>query len=124
MRAAHVGDVNRLEARVPGKALELFDGEVRNVGLAEPRNTGDHCGEAERAVAAREVHDHLAREVERRLDVIARERLGAWAYALTGGYSKPQLYPAALYPLMSGVDKVAAMIPQLFALRALIVLRA
>ncbi len=54
-------------------------------------------------------------------EVIARERLGAWAYALTGGYSKPQLYPAALYPLMSGIDTVAEMLPQLFALRALIV---
>ena len=56
-------------------------------------------------------------------EVVARERLGAWAYALTGGYSKPQLYPAALYPLVSGVDRVAEMMPQLFALRALIVLR-
>ena len=56
-------------------------------------------------------------------EVIARERLGAWAYALTGGYSKPQLYPAALYPLMIGVDTVAEMLPKLFALRALIVLR-
>ena len=31
--------------------------------------------------------------------VIARERVGAWAYALTGGYSKPQLYPTAFYPV-------------------------
>ena len=54
--------------------------------------------------------------------VIARERIGAWAYALTGGYSKPQLYPAALYPLVKGVDRVAEMLPQLFALRALVVL--
>ena len=39
-------------------------------------------------------------------DVIARERIGAWAYALTGGYSKPQLYPTALYPVMRGLDQV------------------
>jgi len=56
-------------------------------------------------------------------DVIARERVGAWAYALTGGYSKPQLYPAAMYPLMRGIDSIAEWMPQLLALRALIVLR-
>lgn len=54
--------------------------------------------------------------------VVARERVGAWAYALTGGYSKPQMYPAALYPLVSGLDRVAEMLPQLLALRALVVL--
>ena len=40
-------------------------------------------------------------------EVIARERIGAWASTLTGGYSKPQLYPTALYPVMRGLDKVA-----------------
>lgn len=57
-------------------------------------------------------------------EIIARERVGAWAYALTGGYSKPQMYPTALYPLMRGFDAVAELMPQLLALRALIVLRA
>ena len=56
-------------------------------------------------------------------EVVARERLGAWAYALTGGYSKPQLYPASLYPLMTGVDRLAELVPYLTALRALVVLR-
>jgi SAM-dependent methyltransferase len=55
-------------------------------------------------------------------EVIARERIGAWAYALTGGYSKPQLYPAALYPLVHQFDAVAEALPQLLALRALVVL--
>lgn len=55
--------------------------------------------------------------------VIARERIGAWAYAMTGGYRKPQLYPTACYPLMKRIDTVAETLPQLFALRALIVLR-
>jgi hypothetical protein len=56
-------------------------------------------------------------------DVIARERVGAWAYALTGGYSKPQLYPTALYQIVRGIDVVAEWMPQLMALRALVVLR-
>lgn len=56
-------------------------------------------------------------------EVIVRERVGAWAYALSGGYSKPQLYPGALYPVLSMLDTVAEVIPQLLALRALIVLQ-
>jgi SAM-dependent methyltransferase len=56
-------------------------------------------------------------------EIVARERLGAWAYALTGGYSKPQLYPASLYPMMTRVDRLAELLPSLTALRALIVLR-
>lgn len=56
-------------------------------------------------------------------EVIARERIGAWPYALTGGYSKPQLYPTALYPLLARLDRVMEMVPALSALRALVVLR-
>ena len=56
-------------------------------------------------------------------ETVARERIGAWAYALTGGYSKPQLYPAALYPAVSGFDRIAELLPELLALRALVVLR-
>lgn len=56
-------------------------------------------------------------------DVVARERIGAWAYALTGGYSKPQLYPTFLYPVVRGVDRLAELVPDLTALRALVVLR-
>jgi SAM-dependent methyltransferase len=56
-------------------------------------------------------------------DVIARERIGAWPYALTGGYSKPQVYPAALYGVMSRLDRLAGLVPSLSALRGLVVLR-
>ena len=56
-------------------------------------------------------------------DVIARERIGAWPYALTGGYSKPQLYPRALYGVLSAIDRVLSAMPQAAALRTLIVLR-
>jgi hypothetical protein len=48
---------------------------------------------------------------------------GAWAYALTGGYSKPQLYPTSFYPVMKGVDRLAELVPDLTSLRALVVLR-
>jgi len=56
-------------------------------------------------------------------EIVTRERIGAWAYALTGGYSKPQLYPTFLYPVMKGVDRLAELVPDLTALRALVVLR-
>ena len=56
-------------------------------------------------------------------DVIARERIGAWPYALTGGYSKPQLYPGFLYGTLSLLDQAVSMLPALAALRALVVLR-
>ena len=54
--------------------------------------------------------------------MIGRERIGAWAYALTGGYSKPQLYPAVLYPVVKQFDAIAEALPRLLALRALVVL--
>ena len=56
-------------------------------------------------------------------DVVARERIGAWPYALTGGYSKPQLYPSAMYGVMSAFDRLLALVPGLAALRTLVVLR-
>jgi SAM-dependent methyltransferase len=56
-------------------------------------------------------------------DLVARERIGAWPYALTGGYSKPQLYPGFLYGALSQIDRAASLVPALAALRALVVLR-
>ena len=56
-------------------------------------------------------------------EVVARERIGAWAYALTGGYSKPQMYPDAVYPAVRGLDRIAELVPTVLALRTLVVLR-
>jgi hypothetical protein len=55
--------------------------------------------------------------------VVARQRIGAWPYALTGGYSKPQLYPGFLYGALSLLDRAVSMFPAVAALRALVVLR-
>lgn len=63
------------------------------------------------------------REVLDGWDVLARERIGAWPYALTGGYSKPQLYPEALYGVLSAFDALVSLVPRLSALRTLVVLR-
>ena len=56
-------------------------------------------------------------------EVVARERIGAWPYALTGGYSKPQLYPASMYGVVSVLDRALMLLPGITALRTLIVLR-
>ena len=56
-------------------------------------------------------------------EIVSRSRIGAWPYALSGGYSKPQLYPSAIYPWLRQVDRLVAMVPSLAALRALVVLR-
>jgi SAM-dependent methyltransferase len=65
----------------------------------------------------------MCAEVLEGWDVIARERIGAWPYALTGGYSKPQLYPTAMYPLLAKLDRLMEIVPSVSALRALVVLR-
>lgn len=51
-----------------------------------------------------------------------RKRFSAISYILSGGYSKPQMYPTAMYPIMKTVDTLCNFIPTLFATRALITL--
>ena len=49
-------------------------------------------------------------------------RLSALAYAASGGYSKPQLYPASFLPMMKRLEKILDLFPTLFATRLLVVL--
>lgn len=49
-------------------------------------------------------------------------RLSAIAYAASGGYSKPQLYPTALLPLIKRMEKLLDLFPALFATRLLVIL--
>ncbi len=49
-------------------------------------------------------------------------RLSAIAYAASGGYSKPQLYPTALLPLIKRLEKILNLFPTLFATRLLVIL--
>lgn len=49
-------------------------------------------------------------------------RLSAIAYAASGGYSKPQLYPTSLLPTIKSVEKVLDLFPLLFATRLLVIL--
>ena len=49
-------------------------------------------------------------------------RLSAIAYAASGGYSKPQLYPTALLPFIKKLEKVLDLFPILYATRLLVIL--
>ena len=49
-------------------------------------------------------------------------RLSAIAYAASGGYSRPQLYPAKFLPLMKKLERSLDLFPALFATRLLIIL--
>lgn len=49
-------------------------------------------------------------------------RLSAIAYAASGGYSQPQLYPTRLLPLIKNLGKFLDLFPTLFATRLLVIL--
>jgi hypothetical protein len=49
-------------------------------------------------------------------------RLSALAYAASGGYSGPQLYPTRLYSVVKSLERVLNLLPSLFATRLLVIL--
>src|SRR5687768_745858 len=53
---------------------------------------------------------------------IETQRLSAIAYAASGGFSKPQLYPTSALPLIHKLEKVLDLFPSLFATRLLVIL--
>jgi SAM-dependent methyltransferase len=64
---------------------------------------------------------HFASQLEA-WKITAVRRIVSLSYAASGGYSGPQLYPTALYPLMLWIDKILSPFPRLFATRLLVVL--
>lgn len=55
-------------------------------------------------------------------NILKTERIPALAYAASGGYSGPQLYPTAAYPFVKRLEKWLQFFPALFATRLLVVL--
>lgn len=49
-------------------------------------------------------------------------RLSALAYAASGGYSGPQLYPTGMYSVVKSLEKILDLFPSLLATRLLVVL--
>jgi SAM-dependent methyltransferase len=54
--------------------------------------------------------------------VVHRQRFSALAYIASGGYSRPQLYPDQVYPLLRAIEPAFELFPVLFCTRVLIVL--
>ena len=54
---------------------------------------------------------------------IETERFSAIAYAASGGFSKPQLYPTAALPFIRKLESVLDLLPLLFATRLLVILQ-
>jgi len=50
-------------------------------------------------------------------------RFSAIAYAASGGFSKPQLYPTSMLPLIKKLEKLLDPFPALFATRLLVILQ-
>lgn len=57
-----------------------------------------------------------------RWNLIYRQRFSALAYIASGGYSKPQLFPDKLYPILGSIEPFLDLAPTLFATRLLVVL--
>ena len=53
---------------------------------------------------------------------IKTQRLSAIAYAASGGFSKPQLYPTSALPVIRKLEKILDLLPLLLATRLLIIL--
>ena len=55
-------------------------------------------------------------------NMVKTQRLSAIAYAASGGFSKPQLYPTSALPLLRKLENILDRFPLLFATRLLVIL--
>lgn len=55
-------------------------------------------------------------------EIVEVTRLASLSYVASGGFRGRQLYPDALYPAMTRVDRAAGLLPALFSTRLLVVL--
>jgi len=67
-------------------------------------------------------HSSYRKAIESNWRVVRIQRFSALSYILSGGFSKPAMYPESLLPLIKRVEKVLDLFPLLFATRILIVL--
>ncbi len=55
-------------------------------------------------------------------NIMTRKRLSALSYVLSGGFSKPQLYPGMALPIVRALERICDPMPSIFATRVLVVL--
>jgi hypothetical protein len=84
-----------------------------------PKETGYYAAQAN---ASRVFLGNQFKAELRRWDIPISESLPDIAYAASGGFSKPQLYPSSLLPVIRAFEKILAHWPNLFATRLLVVL--
>jgi SAM-dependent methyltransferase len=87
---------------------------------SDPRSTGYYAaqGNASRVFLGNQFKGAL-----HRWDISTLKSLTDLAYAASGGFSKPQLYPLGFLPIIRNLEKVLALWPHLFATRLLVVLQ-
>lgn len=56
-------------------------------------------------------------------EIICRRKFSALAYVLSGGYSKPQLFPSKHYTLVKQMEKALEHLPGLFSTRLLVTIQ-
>jgi len=56
------------------------------------------------------------------LKIVNKERWACWSYFLSGGFSKPALYPKSLSGFLNRVDRYCSLLPKIFAGRCLVTL--
>ena len=74
-------------------------------------------GNASRVFLKQDFSEHLAK-----WSIKKTARFSAISYVLSGGYSKPQIYPDIAYPIFKCIDKICNILPSIFATRLLVVL--
>jgi len=68
-------------------------------------------------------HSTFQNSISANWEIIEKKKFSALSYILSGGFSKPALYPAVLLPAMLIIEKFFDVFPLLFATRILIVLK-
>lgn len=55
-------------------------------------------------------------------NILYAHAFSSFGYLLSGGFSKPAIYPAFAYPILNLVDKYLSVLPRLFGARCIVVL--
>lgn len=62
------------------------------------------------------------KEINNNWKIIHKKKYSALAYILSGGFSKPAIYPERFLPVLKSIEKILDLFPLLFATRMMVVL--
>ncbi|MEY2818608.1 MAG: hypothetical protein RL275_2071 [Chloroflexota bacterium] len=99
-------------------------GKAKDITWLAPENWSPHemdyyaaQGNATRIFTSELFHDQLEE-----WNIVEVKRIAALAYAASGGYSGPQLYPTKVYPFIKSLERLLQIFPAIFTTRLLVVL--